>query len=181
MQIATVSKGDTLRERVAKPRAQSKEKNNLKLSNAINRSARQTILSLGGRNQVHGHLHDLQSNPPNEEDPRPVEGSVAPRITFAAPMSPSRIRQHTHLFELQGVGVRKDVMNHPSQRIPAPQPETEPSGSQRISAFFSTTGFVGQNSQFSGLTHAERERLRGVEYRAVTCLAVIVPLYFLLW
>ena len=42
-------------------------------------------------------------------------------------------------------------------------------------------GFVGRNSQFSNLSLAERERIGGVEYRAVTYLAVIVPLYFVMW
>lgn len=47
--------------------------------------------------------------------------------------------------------------------------------------YFPTSGFIGRNSQFHSLTLAERERLGGVEYRAVTLLAIIVPLYFVLW
>jgi hypothetical protein len=40
---------------------------------------------------------------------------------------------------------------------------------------------TGRNAQFFGLSKAEREHLGGVEYRAITLLAYIVPAYFLLW
>lgn len=40
---------------------------------------------------------------------------------------------------------------------------------------------VGRNSQFHGLTHEERDRLGGVEYRAITLLSWVVPIYFILW
>jgi Trk-type K+ transport system membrane component len=40
---------------------------------------------------------------------------------------------------------------------------------------------LGRNSQFHGLTLEERERLGGIEYRAITLLSRIVPLYFILF
>lgn len=40
---------------------------------------------------------------------------------------------------------------------------------------------TGRNAQFFGLTRAEREHLGGVEYRAISLLAWIVPIYFVLW
>jgi len=40
---------------------------------------------------------------------------------------------------------------------------------------------TGRNAQFYGLTRAEREHLGGVEYRAITLLAYVVPIYFVLW
>ena len=40
---------------------------------------------------------------------------------------------------------------------------------------------TGRNAQFYGLSKAEREHLGGVEYRAITLLAYIVPIYFVLW
>jgi hypothetical protein len=40
---------------------------------------------------------------------------------------------------------------------------------------------LGRNSQFHGLTLEEREQLGGVEYRAITLLAWVIPLYFVLW
>jgi hypothetical protein len=40
---------------------------------------------------------------------------------------------------------------------------------------------TGRNAQFFGLTKLEREHLGGVEYRAITLLAWVVPMYFVLW
>lgn len=40
---------------------------------------------------------------------------------------------------------------------------------------------TGRNAQFYGLTRAERDHLGGVEYRAITLLAWVVPAYFILW
>lgn len=47
--------------------------------------------------------------------------------------------------------------------------------------YFESKGLVLRNSQFHGLTLEERERLQGVEYKAVSFLSVIVPLYWLLF
>ena len=41
-------------------------------------------------------------------------------------------------------------------------------------------GFIGRNSQFHSLTPAERDRIGGVEYRALKLLEVVVPVYFFL-
>lgn len=38
-----------------------------------------------------------------------------------------------------------------------------------------------RNSSFHHLSERERERLGGAEYRAVSLLSIIIPLYFLLW
>lgn len=38
-----------------------------------------------------------------------------------------------------------------------------------------------RNSTFYNLTEAERQKLGGAEYRAVSLLAIIVPIYFFLW
>ncbi|PQE19086.1 cation transporter protein [Rutstroemia sp. NJR-2017a BBW] len=40
---------------------------------------------------------------------------------------------------------------------------------------------TGHNAQFHGLTKAEREHLGGVEYQAISLLAWIVPIYWILW
>ncbi|KAL4809291.1 cation transport protein-domain-containing protein [Aspergillus unguis] len=45
--------------------------------------------------------------------------------------------------------------------------------------YFESKGLISRNSQFHGLTLEERERLQGVEYKAVSLLSVIVPLYWL--
>lgn len=110
------------------------------------------------------------------------------RITFSSPISLSRESHHTRVFSMQGVGARQDGLNHPSQRSFHIYPSTS---STEIEAKLETPqspmdyppppGSVGRNSQFSHLTVADRERLGGVEYRAITFLAVIVPMYFILW
>jgi hypothetical protein len=46
---------------------------------------------------------------------------------------------------------------------------------------FLTKDVVGRNSQFHGLTREERESLGGTEYRAISLLSWIVPIYFALW
>ncbi|KAH0542661.1 hypothetical protein FGG08_002984 [Glutinoglossum americanum] len=40
---------------------------------------------------------------------------------------------------------------------------------------------IGRNSTFHDLTEAQREELGGVEYRAITFLSIVVPIYFTLW
>jgi hypothetical protein len=40
---------------------------------------------------------------------------------------------------------------------------------------------ISRNSSFHHLSERERQRLGGAEYRAVSLLSIIVPLYFLLW
>lgn len=112
---------------------------------------------------------------------------VTRRITFTSPAS-QRERQHGRVLSLSGLGTRQNVRNHP---INSPRPvysdqlpRTDEGNAQSLPlprhGDFSG-GFVGRNSQFSNLSLAERERIGGVEYRAVTYLAVIVPLYFVLW
>ncbi|KKK21325.1 hypothetical protein ARAM_004090 [Aspergillus rambellii] len=47
--------------------------------------------------------------------------------------------------------------------------------------YFESKGLISRNSQFHGLTPEEREKLQGVEYKAVTFLSVIVPLYWVMF
>lgn len=106
------------------------------------------------------------------------------RITFS-PISPSRESHHTRVFSMQGVGARQDGLNHPSQSSFHIYPSTSSADIQAKPLspidYPLPPGSVGRNSSFSHLTVADRERLGGVEYRAVTFLAVIVPMYFILW
>ena len=117
-----------------------------------------------------------------------VDVGVSRRITFASPVSPTRKREHGRIFSMQGVGAHQDIQNHPStSSLPIylkDLPRLRETNSDRDLTSrhdFLAGASVGRNSQFSNLTLAERERLGGVEYRAVTVLAVIVPLYFVLW
>jgi len=120
----------------------------------------------------------------SEELKSPTQG-VRNRITFASPASPLRERPHKRVFTFQGVGARQDLLNTPlrsEHRLesvpPTPMGENKLLGEAHRLAY---PGFIGRNSQFSSLTLAEREHLGGVEYRAIEVLAVLVPLYFVLW
>ncbi len=129
-----------------------------------------------------------QSGAAKEDQTTDEDDRTVRRITFASPSSPVRIRPHTRVFSMQGVGARQNIPNHPKKTS---QPEYPLSPSTTANADlgflkdtkdrFALTGFIGRNSQFSSLTIAERERLGGVEYRAVTFLSIIVPMYFFLW
>ena len=126
--------------------------------------------------------------PSQAGQPWSTDTDLMRRITFASPASPTRGRQHRRVFTMQGVGARKDVDIHP---VSSPRPQypgekpTTNEGSVKtlpLPRHATLTGaLVGRNSQFSNLSLAEREEIGGVEYRAVTYLAVIVPLYYILW
>ncbi|OJJ34811.1 hypothetical protein ASPWEDRAFT_110834 [Aspergillus wentii DTO 134E9] len=101
----------------------------------------------------------------------------------------TKARQHHHhrVFPMTGVGARHDLNNHP-QDVPPNLPlakDTELSGLKGMlrgtQKYFASKGLISRNSQFHGLTPAERERLGGVEYRAVSFLAVIVSLYWIMF
>ncbi|PYH49379.1 putative potassium transporter [Aspergillus saccharolyticus JOP 1030-1] len=101
-------------------------------------------------------------------------------------------QQHHHhrVFPMVGVGARFDLNNHPRDavpRLPQRQEEEEEDlpalkgilkGTQK---YFASKGLISRNSQFHGLTPEERERLGGVEYRAVSFLLVIVTLYWVVF
>ena len=143
---------------------------------------------------LHAGSADAESREPRPSgEPLSINTGVARRITFASPTSPTRRREHGRVLTMQGIGARQNLLNHP-MKTPPPIYDDLPKlgeGAGLTGSTASTTrhgvygfmlnGFIGRNSQFSSLTLAERERLGGVEYRAVTVLAVIVPLYFVLW
>jgi hypothetical protein len=53
--------------------------------------------------------------------------------------------------------------------------------SNQMYPHYLTRHTTGRNAQFFGLSRAEREHLGGVEYRAITLLGWVVPIYFVLW
>ena len=116
------------------------------------------------------------------------EGDAASRrITFASPSLPTKPTEHTRVFSMQGVGARRNIMNHPNQSGHIPYSRRSSTVADvdadqgGPSELLPPAGFIERNSQFSSLTLAERDRLGGVEYRAIKLLALIVPLYFVLW
>lgn len=93
--------------------------------------------------------------------------------------------QSHRVFPMVGVGARPDLPNHPRDAIPVPVFAVEPPISKLENAMRGTQKYfwskapVSRNSQFHGLTSAEREKLGGVEYKAVYFLSVIVSLYLI--
>ena len=114
-------------------------------------------------------------------------------ISFMRYASPSpEGRQRTRILSFTGVGA------HPystSFKFPPAEGLTN-RGARRANGHNSDEGdkiahwqyphyltrhTTGRNAQFFGLSKAEREHLGGVEYRAITLLAYVVPIYFFLW
>ncbi|KAH9823734.1 putative potassium ion transporter isoform 4B [Teratosphaeria destructans] len=102
-------------------------------------------------------------------------------------------RRHGSIFSLDGVGARpgsSDLTRLSPTRVPAPAagegaghddapPKRRGGG---IDKYLQTaTGWVARNSQFHGLTERERAKLGGYEYRAVSFLAWLVPIYYVAW
>ncbi|GFF31724.1 low-affinity potassium transport protein [Aspergillus lentulus] len=93
---------------------------------------------------------------------------------------------HPHrVFPMAGVGARLDLNNHPRDVAPTIPLDGEPDEIPRLEGilrdtqkYFASKGFISRNSQFHGLTFEEREKLGGVEYKAVSFLLVIVLLYW---
>ena len=134
-------------------------------------------------------IKEQKAKDPTAAKPPVIDAGVSRRITFVSPTSPNRQRIHSPLFSMQGVGARGDLLNHPKRstsisrdlpRISKHEPSHHNAEPQSGFGFLSSV-LVGRNSQFSNLSLAEREKLGGVEYKAVTILAWVVPVYFVLW
>lgn len=118
-----------------------------------------------------------------------IDTGLTRRIAFAPSTSPRRAREHGQILSMQGVGARQSLHNHPMRSpVSIYASESQKPGetmsadlSHPSSVQYGTEGVIGRNSQFSSLSLAERERIGGVEYQALTLLSVIVPLYFILW
>ena len=115
----------------------------------------------------------------------PIQWVDDDQITLGQ-MKARQNHHHHRVFPMVGVGARLDLNNHPrdaTPRLAQSEEDNLPSlkgfikGTQK---YFTSKGSIARNSQFYGLTPEERERLGGVEYRAVTFLLVIVALYWVL-
>ena len=132
-------------------------------------------------------LPDLETGHTVSDPSLAIDSAVTRRITFASPSSPTRQREHGRFLSMQGVGARPNLMNHPKQtELPIytsdlPKIDEKGPANALLHSGFLHNGTVARNSQFSNLSLAERQRLGGAEYRAVTILAIIVPMYFVLW
>lgn len=100
--------------------------------------------------------------------------------------SHTRNKIRHRVFPMAGVGARPDARD-PKDAAPSfvANEDRRPSLIEGIikgpQKFFLSKGLISRNSQFHGLTASEREKLGGVEYKAICLLSVIVPLYFVLF
>ncbi|KAL8945478.1 MAG: hypothetical protein Q9211_000016 [Gyalolechia sp. 1 TL-2023] len=101
-------------------------------------------------------------------------------VTFSQTPAPAlKVGHLARILSMQGVGARHDIRNHPTRTPPPenlPSPSEEHHGSSNkadLINHFSIPGIIGRNSHFYNLSIADRERLGGVEYRALELLAMI--------
>ncbi|KAJ5673593.1 hypothetical protein N7507_002720 [Penicillium longicatenatum] len=98
---------------------------------------------------------------------------------------PDTHHHHHRVFPMVGVGARPDLNNHPRDAAPVPVYAIESPKSKLDNVIRGTQKYfwskapVSRNSQFHGLTSAEREKLGGVEYKAVYLLSITVSLYLI--
>ncbi|KAK4542812.1 hypothetical protein LTR36_006188 [Oleoguttula mirabilis] len=129
------------------------------------------------------------ASPPTSPTRSTQTGIVFRGDTRFAPSS--HASQHTRqrsssIFTMQGVGARPTSSLQPMSPVrqettpPLPPPSTK-SGGDASKYFDSVGGWISRNSQFHGLSDKEREELGGCEYRAVSFLAWLVPIYFVMW
>ncbi|KAL8710122.1 MAG: hypothetical protein Q9220_005205 [cf. Caloplaca sp. 1 TL-2023] len=118
--------------------------------------------------------HDLPSG---------IRRKRGPTITFASsPVTagPQRIAPLARILSMQGVGARHDLPNHPTriaraENLLSPVEERhEPMKMSDLVHRFNIPGITGRNSQFSSLSLDDRERIGGVEYRALEILAIVI-------
>ncbi|KAG0645536.1 Low-affinity potassium transport [Hyphodiscus hymeniophilus] len=115
----------------------------------------------------------------------------ADHISFMRYASPSRDgQQHARVLSFAGVGAHPYSTSFkfpPAEGVRSRRPVTgnNQDEGEEIHHWqyphYLTRHNTGRNAQFHGLSKAEREHLGGVEYRAITLLAYVVPLYFVLW
>ena len=105
------------------------------------------------------------------------------QITVADTLSRSH-QHHYQAFPMAGIEARPDFDNDPrhtnlyAEDSPRSIFEGVIRGTQK---FFASKGLISRNSQFHGLTPAERDKLGGVEYKAVSLLSIIVFLYLIMF
>ena len=112
--------------------------------------------------------------------------AVSSKIRFKEP-TPYSPRVHKRRLSLSGVGARPESLTHTRNaqvhKLPLSLSSIidEQGNLRRTQKYFQSGGFIGRNSQFHSLTVSEREKLGGVEYRAIRLLEAVIVLYFVLF
>ncbi|KAL8744967.1 MAG: hypothetical protein Q9190_002855 [Brigantiaea leucoxantha] len=151
----------------------------------------------------HRTRHPLTINTQTSQENAQIGGAATPfspsgpvsrgrRVTFTQspiPTSPVKTAPLARILSMQGVGARHDLSNYPirdlkrSETLRSSTPATGESKESwgDLIHHFKIPGFIGRNSQFSQLTIKQRDRIGGIEWRALVILAIVVPLYFVSW
>ncbi|KAL1296598.1 hypothetical protein AAFC00_000091 [Neodothiora populina] len=109
--------------------------------------------------------------------------TFSPDTRFASVQVQEPHRRRGSVFSAHGVGARPTAGLYPStsHHSSASKSDMSELAQGRTNTYFPSSGFIARNSLFYGLSDAERDELGGVEYRAVSFLAWVVPLYFVLF
>jgi Trk/Ktr/HKT type cation transporter len=132
---------------------------------------------------------------PVDEGVRPRRGSgTSDHIQFMryAPSPPPEEFQHRRVLSFVGVGAHPNstayrppnasgLVNRVEKKVGEVEHAVEEGLSNAAYPHYLTRHTTGRNAQFFGLSRAQREHLGGVEYRAITLLSWVVPLYFVLF
>ncbi|KAL8397365.1 hypothetical protein RB594_004183 [Gaeumannomyces avenae] len=119
-----------------------------------------------------------EKNPDDAMTPLPAPGSSAPGPSDTA--SPRNPEGGRIVF---ADGVRDAPLRRrpvPKMATGRPQSETGSAQPKTLREFLDNTPAL-RNGQFHDLSSEERDQLGGCEYRALKVLAVIVPVYFVMW
>ncbi|THX88033.1 TrkH-domain-containing protein [Aureobasidium pullulans] len=136
---------------------------------------------------------DGASDRPNAAEDELNDATSPDRITFSPEtvfrsqkqqddqISPTKPRHR--VFSVSGVGARSEASLHRVTSVSRTSVAEEgpAAGNQSTADYFPSSGYISRNSTFHNLTEAERQKLGGVEYKALLWLSWIVPLYLILW
>ncbi|KAI5263624.1 TrkH-domain-containing protein [Aureobasidium subglaciale] len=152
-----------------------------------------------GRASISKNSHRLSTSKGTDEatdEPRAsgddlTDATSPDRITFSPetvfrPQKPQDLTSPTkprqRVFSVSGVGARSEASLHRVTSVSrASIAEEVPVGNKSTADYFPSAGYISRNSTFHNLTEAERQKLGGVEYKALLWLSWIVPLYLVLW
>jgi len=128
---------------------------------------------------------------------RPRERSVDPNrihVKHYVPSPPREEKGHHRVLSFVGVGAHPSssayrlphssgLVNRGEKKLHDAKDDVKEGLGLDTSKFpsYLTRRTTGRNAQFFGLSREEREHLGGVEYRAITLLAYVVPIYFVAW
>jgi hypothetical protein len=114
------------------------------------------------------------------------------RISPALQFSPVPNVDHPRIINFVGVGAHPNstsAYKPPNSSGLAYRRKGEGKDEEQVHDYLDHTHYpsyltrhtTGRNAQFYGLNRAERDHLGGVEYRAISLLAWVIPIYFASW